>query len=62
MEDLKANIIGRNILPKVDMKPIHGKLKHSQILNNHEKDETSDKEIKKWIQENFRQLCVQIGE
>ena len=43
----KANIIGRNFLPKNGIKLIQDKRTQNQVHNIHKKEEASDEDIKK---------------
>ena len=59
VDDQKANIIGRNILPQIGVKRIQEKNKQN-VLNIRGQEE-SDPEIKQWVKDNFQQLCIRIG-
>ena len=59
VDDQKANIIGRNILPRIGIKLIQEKQKQN-VLNVREQEE-SDPEIKQWVRDNFQKLCIRIG-
>ena len=51
VDDQKANIIGRNILPQIGVELIHEKEKQN-VLSVREQEE-SDSEIKQWVKANF---------
>ena len=59
VDDQKANIIGRNILPQIGVKLIQKKQKQN-VLNVREQQEW-DPEIKQWVKDTFQQLCIRIG-
>ena len=58
-DDQKANIIGRNILPRIGIELIQEKQKQN-VLSVREQEEL-DPEIKQWVKDNFHQLCIRIG-
>ena len=51
--DLKANIIGRNFLPKNGIKLIQDKRTQNEVPNIYKKEEASDEDIKTWVKENY---------
>ena len=59
VDDQKANIIGRNILPQIGISLIQKK--HTQNILSIREQEESDPEIKQWVKDNFQQLCIRIG-
>ena len=59
VDDQKANIIGRNILPQIGFKLIQEKQKQN-MLSLREQEE-SDPEIKQWVKYKFQKLCVRLG-
>ena len=59
VDDKKANIRGRNILPQIGIELIQEQ--HKQNVHIIRKQEESDPEIKQWVENNFHQLCVRIG-
>ena len=59
VDDKKANIIGRNLLPQIGIKLIQEQQK--QNVHALREQEESDPAIKKWVKENFAQLCVLVG-
>ena len=59
MDEHKANIIGRNVLPRIGIRLIQEKQTH-RVLNVQEKEE-SNHEIKQRVKDNFQQLSVRIG-
>ena len=56
VDDQKADIMGGTFYQKLGS----NKPKHNQILNIHSKEETSDKNFKKWFTKIFQELCVRI--
>ena len=59
VDNHKAIIIGRNILPRIGIKFIQDKQTH-RVLTVQRSDE-SNHEIKQWVKVIFQQLCVRIG-
>ena len=59
VDDQKANVIGRNILPQVGVKLIQEK--HKQNALSVREQAESDPQIKQWVKYNFQQLCIGIG-
>ena len=59
MNNHKANIRGRNLLPHIGIKLIQDK-QTQRVLIVQRSDE-SNHEIKQWVKDNFQQLCVRIG-
>ena len=59
MDNHKANILGRNLLPRIRIKLIHDK-PTVKVLTVKRSDE-SNHEIKQWVKDNFQQLCVRVG-
>ena len=59
MDNQKANILGRNLVPRIGIKLIQDK-PTQKILYVQQNDE-SNHEIKQWVKDNFQQLCVRIG-
>ena len=60
VDDQKANILVRNLLPNIGIKLIQEKPQHKQMLSITEEN-TSNSDIKQWVEENFANLCVRIG-
>ena len=60
VDDQKANILGRNLLPNIGIKLVREKPQSQQVLNIKEEDK-SNLEIKLSVKDNFTQLCVRIG-
>ena len=58
VDDQKANIIGRNIFPRIGIKLLQEKQKQN-VLNVREQEDP-DPEIKQWFRNNFQKLCVRI--
>ena len=54
VDDQKANIIGRNILPQIGVRLIQEK--HKQNVLSIREQEESDPEIKQWVKDIFQQL------
>ena len=52
VDDQKANIIGRNILPQIGVRLIQEK--HKQNVLSIREQEESDPEIKQWVKDNFQ--------
>ena len=61
VDDQKANILGRNLLPNIGINIIQEKPQHKQMLSTTEEN-TSNPEMKQWVKENFPYLCVRIGQ
>ena len=59
VDDKKANIVGRSILPQIGIKLIQEQ--HTQNVHVIREQEESDPETKQWVKDNFQQLCVRIG-
>ena len=59
VDNHKANVIGRNLLPHIGIKLIQDK--QTQKVLTVQQSYESNHEIKQWIKDNFQQLCVQIG-
>ena len=59
MDDQKAYIIGRNLLPKIDVRLIQETNKQTGL--NIREQEESDPDIKQWVKNNFQQICIRIG-
>ena len=59
VDNHKANIIGRNILPRIGIKLIHDK-QTQKVLTVQRSDE-SNHETEQWVQDSFQQLCVRMG-
>ena len=59
VDDQKANILGRNMLPQIGVKLIQEKQKQN-VLSVREQEE-SDPEIEQWVKDNFQQLYIRIG-
>ena len=59
VDDQRANIIGRIMLPQIGVKLIQEK--HKQNVLNVREQEESDPEIKQWVKKYFQQLCIRIG-
>ena len=59
MDNQKANILGRNLLPRIDIRLIRDK-PTQKVLTVQWSDE-SNHEIKQWVKDNFQQLCIRIG-
>ena len=59
VDDKKANIFGRNLLPQIGIKLIQEQQK--QNVHAIREKEESDPAIKQWVKDNFAQLCVRIG-
>ena len=59
VDDQKANIIGRNILPIIGIKLLLNKPKRTHVLSIHEKEEASDEEIKNRVKEKLQQQGVE---
>ena len=51
-------LIRQNILPQIGVKVVQDKPAHDSILNIHEKEERSDKEIKSWVRESSQKLWL----
>ena len=60
VDDQKANIFGRNLIPNIALKLIQEKPHQKQVLNITE-EYTSNPDIKQWVKKNFANLCVRIG-
>ena len=60
VDDQKANILGRNLLPKIGIKLIQEKPQNYQILTIDE-GEKSNPEKKQWVRDNFTQLSIRNG-
>ena len=59
VDNQKANILGRNLLPRIGIKLIQDK-PTQKVLTVQRSDE-SNHEIKQWFKDNFQQLCIRIG-
>ena len=60
VDNQKANIIGRNILPQIGIRIIQEKPKHGNVVNIREQEQ-SNPEFKKWVKDNYPQLCIRVG-
>ena len=58
VDNHQANILGRNLLPRIGIKLIQDK-PTQKVLTVQQSDE-SNHEIKQWVKDNFQQLCVRI--
>ena len=59
VDNQKANILGRNLLPRIGIKLIQDK--PTQKVLTVQRSDKSNHEIKPWFKDNFQQLCVRIG-
>ena len=60
VDNQKANIIGRIILPQVGIRLIQEKSKQGNVLNISEQEQ-SNPEIKRWVKDNYPQLRIRVG-
>ena len=60
VDNQKANIIGRNILPQLGINLIQEKPKQENVLNIREQKQ-SNPEIKQWVKDSYPQLCIRDG-
>ena len=59
VDNQKANILGRNLLPRIGIRLIQDK-PTQKVLTVQRSDE-SNHQYKQWVKDNFQQLCVRIG-
>ena len=60
VDNQKANIIDRIILPQVGIRLIQEKSKQGNVLNISEQEQ-SNPEIKRWVKDNYPQLRIRVG-
>ena len=60
VDNQKANIIGRNILPQLGIRLIQEKPKQERVMNLRDQEQ-SNPEIKQWVKDNYPQLCICVG-
>ena len=60
VDDEKANIVGRNLLPQIGLKFILEKRKQYRMLSMRA-TEKSNSEVQQRVKLNFKQLCIRIG-
>ena len=59
VDDQKAKLIGRNLIPQIGIKLVEEKSKYHQILNKIE-GEKSKLIRKHWVKDNFTQVCIKF--
>ena len=60
VDNQKANIIGRNILPQIEIRLKQEKPKHGNVVIIREQEQ-SNPEFKHWVKDNYPQLCIRVG-
>ena len=60
VDNQKANIIGRNTLPQIGIRPVQEKPKQRDVLNIQEQEQPNP-EIKQLVKDNYPQLCIRVG-
>ena len=60
VDNQKANIIGKNILPQIGIRLVLEKPKQGNVVNIREQEQ-SNPEIKHCVKNNYPQLCIHVG-